>query len=122
MDFYIQPSLTHKPDTLVLRVGTNNLRTDESANEIAEKIVKLATNAKKNVNEVAVSIIVFRDDDLYQKAKEINNILQRKAAENNLHFIDNNNLKKRDLNGSELHLNPEGSKTLEKNILRFINK
>ena len=122
MDFYIQPSLTHKPDTLVLHVGTNNLRTDESANEIAEKIVKLATDAKKNVNEVAVSSIVFRDDDLYEKAKEVNNILQRKAAENYLHFIDNNNLKKRDLNGSGLHLNPEGSKILEKNILRFINK
>ena len=122
MEFYIQPSLTHKPDTLVLHVGTNNLRMDESANEITEKIVKLATNAKKNVNEVAVSSIVFRDDDLYEKAKEVNNIPQRKAAEHYLHFIDNNNLKKRDLNGSGLQLNPEGSKILEKNILLFINK
>ena len=121
MDFYIKPSIKHKPDSMIIHVGTNNLRSDESSEEIAENILKLAMDAKKNVNEIAISSIVVRDDDLYSKGKAVNNILKRKAAEYDLCFIDNNNLKMSDLNGSGLHLNPEGSKKLEKKFVNYIN-
>ena len=73
------------------------------------------------MNANAISCIVCRDDVLYQKTKVVNNKLRRKAAEHNLHFIDNSNLRKIDLNGCGLHLNREGSNNLEKNFLRFIN-
>ena len=121
MDFYIKPSLKHKPDSMIIHVGTNNLRSKESSDEITDNILKHAMDAKKKINEVAISSIVIRDDDLYCKGKQVNNILQRKVAEYELCFIDNNNLKISDLNGSGLHLNPEGSKELEKNRLCFIN-
>ena len=74
------------------------------------------------MKEVAISSNVCRDDDLYKKAKEIHNKLRRKAAEHNLHFVDTINLNKTDLNGSGLHLNPEGPNKLGKKFLRFIDR
>ena len=87
MNFYIQPSLIHKPDILIIHAGTDNLWADENINVTAEKIIQLATNAKKTVKRIAIGSIVCKDDDLNQNAKEVNIKLRRKAAELNLNFL-----------------------------------
>ena len=36
---YIKPSLKNKPDVILLHVGTNNLKTDDKPEDIAENII-----------------------------------------------------------------------------------
>ena len=63
MEFYIEPSLNYKPEKLILHTGTNNLRSDESSNEIAENLIMLALEVKKTVKYVAISSLVTRADE-----------------------------------------------------------
>ena len=105
MEHFIKPLLNYKPEKLIIHTGTNNLRSNESWNEIAENIIKLALEAKKSAKYVAISGIVTRDDDLNTKGKEVNSILQIKLNKRDIFFIDNSNVIKRELNASGLHLN-----------------
>ena len=43
MTDHIKPVLRRNPDAIVMRVGTNNLRSSASVRDYAEKIVNLAT-------------------------------------------------------------------------------
>ena len=106
MEHYIKPSLNYKPEKLIIHTGTNNLRSNESSNEIAENI-KLALEAKKSAKHVAISCIVARDDDLNTKGKEVNSIPQIKLNEGDIFFIDTSNVNKQELNASGLHLNAQ---------------
>ena len=46
MEDYMKPSLKNKPDVILLRVGTNNLRTDNTPEDISNDIINLATTNK----------------------------------------------------------------------------
>ena len=58
-----------KPDTILLHCGTNDLRTEKSAEEISLSIINLAKKIKSNVN--AVSGIIDRNDALNVKASRM---------------------------------------------------
>ena len=62
-----------KPDHVILYTGTNDLRSDKIASLIARSIAELTMSLKDNDNSVIVSGIVPRNDNLNNKASEVNN-------------------------------------------------
>ena len=47
MESYVQPSLERESDLCILHVGTNDLRSEKSAQSIANNITNLALDMKK---------------------------------------------------------------------------
>ena len=62
-----------KPDHVILYTGTNDLRSDKIASLIARSNAELTMSLKDNDNSVIVSGIVPRNDNLNNKASEVNN-------------------------------------------------
>ena len=94
MNSYVLPSLNHKNDLYILHVGSNDLRSEKSANEIANDIIKLGKLTKNENNEVIISGIIERSDnmDLDAKGKEVNKILYSSCSLDGLGFNCNENI------------------------------
>lgn len=117
---YVKPSLKFNPDLIILHTGVNNLRSNKSPNVIAEDIVNLACDIKNNSNDVVISGLVGRSDNLDFKLQQVNDILITKCTERNLLYIDNSNITLQHLN-STMHLNYKGTCQLASNFLSYIN-
>ena len=113
---YVRPSFRHNPDLVILHTGTNDLRTKLQSSQIVDQIMKLALNIKCDENEVAISSIITRNDDLNANAIQVNDILKLKCSGYNLGFIEHENIKSTHLNNSSIH------SVLAKNILNFIKQ
>ena len=73
---HVKPTIRdYKPDHVILHTGTNDFRSEKTASQIARSITELATSLKDNDNSVIVSGIVPRNDNLNNKATEVNNRL-----------------------------------------------
>ena len=121
MKMYIIPSKKHENDLVILHVGTNDLRQPKAAKEIAKEIVELAIDTKNEKNEIMISGIVPRNDNLNEKPKEVNTCLQTLCDSYNFHFINNANVNKdTDLNLGGLHLNYQGIYVLGGNFVEAI--
>ena len=59
---YARPTVRKELDLIILHAGTNDLRSDKTANNIASDIMKLVLELKSDKNEIMISSIVFRDD------------------------------------------------------------
>ena len=111
------------PDEILLHHGTNDLRNDKmSAEKIAEDIVNVALTAKNDTNSVYVSGITIRKDKYDKKRKEVNKNLQKLCNNNNLFYIDNENINLGMLNKSGLHLNEYGTTQLVNNFCFCMKK
>ena len=119
---YSRPTVRKEPDLIVLHAGTNDLRSNKTAENIASDIIKLALELKSEKNDVMISSLVFRDDtaELNDKGKAVNLILKAECECYNLLFIDHSNIQKQHLNGSKLHLNYKGTIALANNFLNHI--
>ena len=112
MKHYIQSSMKHKPGMIILHCGTSDLRTTQTAEEIAEEITNLANTIKNEENEVIISSITVRNDSLHKKGLVVNQILKSKCEGSNLYlFCDNSNISRGCLNVSGVHLTPYGNRT-----------
>ena len=69
-----------------------DLKSEESAEKIANNIINVAFSAKNKKNTVYVSGLTVRYDKYERKEKEVNVILKKKCNDKNLSFIDNGNL------------------------------
>ena len=58
MGDYMKPSLKFDPDHIIIHSGTNDLKSNKDAAEIATDIIKLANNAKTDTNAVTISGII----------------------------------------------------------------
>ena len=70
MESYIIQTLKRNPDVLIIHCGTNDLR-KEDLGKIATKITKVALQAKKTVQKVAVSSILARGDSDHLERKRV---------------------------------------------------
>ena len=118
---YVKPSLKHSPSLIALHIGTNSLRSKNDAKYIAGEIIDLALDIKTDDNEVLISGIVPRKDNLNEKGIEVNKILKIKCIEYGLGFCGNANMNFGHLNQSGLHLNGRGSWQLASNLVDHIN-
>ena len=95
------------PNLVIIHVGTNDLRSAKDPNQIANGIINLATEVKRENNEVILSSIITRTDKFKEdKAGTVNKHLKQLCNQTSLEFSDNSNI----LPGSHishdgLHLN-----------------
>lgn len=122
MEHYVKPTLTMQPNNIILHVGTNDLKSEATASKIAKKIFNIAKICHSESNaKITVSGIILRDDNLNDKAKAVNDILQKKCNNSNsIDFLDHSNIDNTLLNHSKLHLNKFGTKKFAKNLINRI--
>ena len=122
MEHYLVPSLDQKPNTIILHVGTNDLRGADPPKVISKRIMDLARKCSDMNSKIYVSSLVSRGDNLNHKVEAVNDILEASCNGANIGFIDNSNISTSDLNNSKLHLNRDGSEKLANNLINFLNK
>ena len=60
MNYHAIPVMEFEPDLAILHVGTNSLRSMDTEQKIADDILNLANNIKKDTNEIIISSIIPR--------------------------------------------------------------
>ena len=123
MNDFIKPLLKRRPDEVILHIGTNNLASTLSPEQIVDEILKLRliiTSYGLLHHMIIISTIVRHDDGFWQKACEVNQLLFSEIPAEQL--IDNSELESRHLNGSRLHLNTAGSAKLASNFRKHIRE
>ena len=122
MKDYAKPCIRENdPDHVILHAGTNELNSELLPERIAKSIVDVAKNIKSEKRSVSISGVVPRNDDLNNKASEVNKELSRMCKKEKLPFLEHSNINPRaHLNKSRIHLNRNGSEKLGKNFVDFI--
>ena len=87
MKDYIKPTISRKPDMVILHTGTNDLKINQNPSDIANEIVNLAKNIKNSGTEVSISALIPRGDRLSEKGRKVNKELQGKSTAENFAFI-----------------------------------
>ena len=105
-------------------VGTNDIKSEKTASQIANSITELANSLKNETNSVHVSLIVPRNDNLNNKVNEVNSHLTNMCQQRNIKVISHTNTidPAKHLNESKLHLNKYGTIEFAKNFKNFIYK
>ena len=98
------------------------MKSDCSVEEIANNIVNLAADNSSEVTKILTSGITRRDDCCTKKSSDVHRKLAELCARRNIGFIDNSNINSCHLNGSDLHLNSNGTKMLSRNFAKCLNK
>ena len=121
MKDYLKPLIRREPEEIILHVGTNNIKGQESARMVADHIVNLGLQIQENSpkTKVTISGLILRRDssNLIAKIKHTNALLASFCTQRNWAFISNDNIDFSCLNRRGLHLNHKGSRLLSKNIL-----
>ena len=118
---YIKPTKSDSnPDVYLLHVGTNDLTSNKSPEQISLDILNLANSLKLDNNTVIVSSIVPRKDE--NKKNRWGQHLEELCNANNVGMISHRNINsKRHLNRSRLHLNDAGASLFIRNFRDFLN-
>ena len=66
MHDYVKPSIKQKPDRFIIHVGTNDLKSANTASNISKKIIGLAKSCAEV--QVVISSVIKRGDELKGKA------------------------------------------------------
>ena len=85
--------MAFNPDFIILHTGTNSLRGERTPEDLAEEIIDLATNLKSDENEIVISEIIARRDQINEKVSKVNEISRMKSSEMRIGFISHNNIK-----------------------------
>ena len=112
----------NSPDSIILHVGSNNLKNKESAEDIANDIMGFTIFIRNEKTNVFVSGLTVRNDRLNDKEKNVNSLLKRRCDEEKICFVDNTNTNVGMLNNSGLHLNESGTTRLVNNFCLSLAK
>ena len=113
MKTYIQLSLKRDPDRVIIHLGRNDLKSCQDPETIAKDIIDIAKNSTTDKNEILVSSIVSRRDNLNGKGRQVNNNLQKLFLENNFAYVNHDNIKpQQHCSYGGVHLSTIGSKIL----------
>ena len=69
---YIKPPLKCYPDRFIIPVGTNDLRSDHGRETIVRNVVYIANNSKTDINQMLISSIFPRRDNLNGNVRQVN--------------------------------------------------
>ena len=125
MNDYVKPSVRNSPGHFILHVGTNDLSSDKSPEEIARSIIDLARSIKNEKHHVSISNIIIRAHDrkLEGKRCEVNSFLGKLCKKKNYYLIDHSTrIKRNHLNKGKLHLNKKGTKLLSDIFVKELSK
>ena len=120
MKHFIKPLVQRKPSEIILHVGTNDVDI-HSTEEVADNIIKLTDDIKKEGIRCTVSSLVVRaDSELLKSAViDVNNVL-RDSLPQDVNFVEHSNITNYHLNNSRLHLNHRGDAALAHNFIQHI--
>ena len=121
MHHHAVPVMEFNPDLVILHVGTNSLRGSDTDAKIADDIVTLAKELKTNNNEIIISSIIERRDELKDKAKRVNDFLVMRSAQFKIPLIRHDHINENHLKPKGLHLSTKGSELLSENFIGWIN-
>jgi lysophospholipase L1-like esterase len=115
--------LATKPKHAVIHCGTNDLRT-KNPQEITKQMGALCDFIVEKCPDIhiTVSSLITRNDDQDKKITEVNTQLQSLCLQKDLSFLLHDNLDKKRLNQSGLHLNKFGDSILAKNVIKTIKR
>ena len=106
---------------VIIHVGTNNAVND-TANEIFEKLKSLKEESEGQLPkcDVIISSLIKRTDDVkaHRTNEEVNKLIKASSIE----FIDNSNIKEKQLGKRGLHLNNRGNSSMASNLLNAVRK
>ena len=117
----IKPILQHKPEYIILHVGTNDAL-KLPPNEILDKILELKTKIEE-INKdckVNISTPTYRFDN--RKAGNTVNELTNMLINLNVPIVNNKNISRKHLEYKGLNLNRYGSSRLAMNLVSVIKK
>ena len=123
MNDFLQPIIRRSPDEIILHIGTNNIKGNDSPEVLAAGISRLASMITKKSPNTKVTIsglIVRKGLNLKSKIKSVNKLLKSTCMANNWPFLDNSNLDESCLNLKGLHLNRKGTSYLSSNFSNYI--
>ena len=73
MHNHVKPTIRDvNPDHIIPHCETNDLNSEPTASQIARSIIELALSLKSKDKKILVSLIVPRNDNLNNKASEVN--------------------------------------------------
>ena len=122
MNHHSIPSLEEGADHFVLHVGTNDLISTKTPEEIAEGIMNLAASLKSAKHDVSISNIIVRRDRFKAKSEHVNNCLHDMCEKNNMFYINHSKIiKQQHINSGRLHLNAKGKAVLGKTFVNHIS-
>ena len=75
-------------DSIILHVGTSNLKNKESVEDIANVIMDIEISIRNEKINVFVSGLTVRNDRLNDKGKSVNSLLKRKCDKEKICFVD----------------------------------
>ena len=106
----------NSPDSIILHVGTNNLKNKESVEDIANDTMDIAIFIRNEKTNVFVSSLTIRNDRLKDKERSVNSLLKRRCDKEKICFVDNTNINVGMLNNSGLHLSERRTTRLVNNF------
>ena len=124
MQDHVKPTIRDiNPQQIILHVGTNDLKTERTASQIAESMIDLTISLKNNGNMIAVSGIVASLDELNNKAAKVNNHLELMGKQRRSPYIPHCETidPNKHLNESNLRLNLYGIGVFAENISFFVS-
>ena len=120
---YVKPTTKHRPEEIILHVGTNDLKNSDSR-KVAERIVDLGNfiEAESSNTKVTISNLLSRTDDpaLNSKANQVNKILRTFANRNDWKIISHPNITGEHLNSSGVHLTLSGTKAFSSDFVNYV--
>ena len=120
MIHYAQCVLEENPDKVILHVGTNDINSTKSTDEIANKIMEVVDVIQQRDKEVIVSALIRRNNnECNNKVMQVNTSLKSRCADRSIIFIENGNLEKSHLNKSGLHLNKQWYQYFSKKLCKY---
>ena len=125
MQDHVNPTIRGiNPQQIILYVGTNDLKEEQTASQTAKSIIDLSISLKKNENMIAVSGVVPSLDELNNTAAEVSNHLELMWQQRGLPYISHCETidLNQHLNGSNLHLNYYGTRVFAENFSNILSK
>ena len=120
---YINPAIRRKPDVVIIHSGTNDLSHEIQTINKMKSVVKQVRNSIPNT-KIVISGVIGRKDkkDLEVKVSDLNSRLKNYCKQQNIDFIDNQNIDGTCLGAKKLHLNKKGNSIFAKNILTYLDQ
>ena len=92
MKTHIKPSLKNNPDRIIIHASTNDLRSTQDPETIAESIIHVAKNSKNSKTEILISFITPRRDNLIGKGRQVNENFGKLCIKLNFTYTSHNNM------------------------------
>ena len=92
---FVKPSTEEKPDSVILNIGTYDLRSDDESDKIENDIINIATSCKQSGCDVIISALHPSWDKFNIKVKEANDSLKELFLLKNILLLEQHNFNAR---------------------------